>query len=106
VSGVRDYIDGGADEGMAGPVVHGYFHEMRQNDDLKNVVIFSGARMTAKVKASRLLPDPATANPYHGSGDADIDAKVQYGADYQEERSGDIIYLATPFKIDPGRRSS
>jgi hypothetical protein len=103
---LQNYIDKGADEGMAGPVVHGYFHEMRQNDDLKNLVIFSGARLTAKVSTSRLQPDGPVANPYYDASDADIDAKLTYPAAFQDEKGSESFYRGKPFRVERQRRNS
>jgi hypothetical protein len=106
VSGLREYINGGADEGMAGPVVHGYFTEMRQNNDVKNLAVFSGARLTMKVTATRLLPDAAVKNPYYGASDAEIETRLRYGAEYQEDQASNSFYCPTPFTIDRGRKAA
>lgn len=100
VPNFKDYIENGADDGMAGPLVHGYFHEMRRREDLKNLVMFSGARLTGKIKTIRLLPEPAVSNPYHGSSDAAIDARLEFNAGYQAEQASNGFYLAQPFTIE------
>jgi hypothetical protein len=96
---LKSYIDHGADEQMAGPVVHGYFYDMRQDDNLKNLVVFSGAQLTSAIEVCRLGDDPPDDNPYHGASAATIDALLEFNADYQAERVGKFFYLEKPFTM-------
>jgi hypothetical protein len=96
---LKQYIDTGSDDGMMGPVVYTYLKDMRKNAALKNLVIFSGSRLTSLIKISQLQPDPPDANPYYGAPDSEIDALVDFKTDYQEEQRDKGFYLPRPFTL-------
>ena len=93
------YIDNGSDDGMAGPIVHGYFFDMRKTSDLKNLVVFSGSRLASRIVSSQLLPDLPDPNPYHGKSESEINVRLQFKADYQAEQAAKGFYLEKPFTI-------
>ena len=95
---LRTWIETGADSGLM-PIAPGHFAAMRRDDSLKNLVIFSGAHLTAKVRSFQLRPAPAQVNPYCGAGAAEIDAVVDFKTSYQEEQSEKGFYLAHPFDV-------
>jgi hypothetical protein len=97
---LKQYIDTGADDGMMGSVIYSYLKDMRKKNDLKNLVMFSGARLTSLIKTSRLDPDPPDINPYYGKSESEIDALVEFKADYQEAQRNTGFYLHQPFTIE------
>lgn len=93
------YIETGSDDGMAGPVVHDYFRDMRGRDDLKNLAILSGATLTSRVRRSWLAGAAVEENPYFGKSLSELDEILEYNSDYQREQFEKRIYLVRPFDV-------
>jgi hypothetical protein len=89
-------IHHGQDEDMTGTYAHGYFTDMRRRPDLKNLVIFSGAKLTTRVSSYQLPPGERTTNSLHDMPAGEFDRKLDFNAEYQAERANRGFYLAKP----------
>lgn len=91
-------IEHGRDESMGFPMAPLHFRKMRRESSLMNLVIFSGTRLTTRIRSYQLLPEGGS-NPYFGSSEQDIDKLLTYNADFQSERG--IIWTSPgkPFRV-------
>ena len=77
------------------------FPRMRENPDLQNVVLFSGALTSRKVQRYRVDGGAWQANPLFDIPETELDRVLRYPGAFQEERLQDYLIVRT--KLVEGR---
>jgi hypothetical protein len=89
-------IEHGQDDAMGMPIAHGYFSEMRRTPSLLNIVLFSGAQLTKRIRSFHFPPGKRNANPYYNADDSRIDELLKLNAaDEYEHGRGAFVGLLT-----------
>ena len=80
----RDFITGV-------PIVDLVLDLMRRELSLPNLVVFSGSKLTTRIRRYSVYSGPYAENLYFDVATAALDKWLQYGSDYQDERFCEVI---------------
>jgi hypothetical protein len=82
----HDWITHGNEESFGQNIAYDYFHRMRRSYDLMNIVYFSSCFVKNIRRYAFPADGPWSENPFYGLPEHEIDQKLAYGREFQQQR--------------------